>query len=204
MRPIRGRWPAWRSRSANAGASRLAILCAEQLAGKSPAGTMIAAPAALQRLAYPIPFATLIEEEAIKRGLDPRLIAAVIRQESRFETGAISTAAAQGLMQIIPATADWIALQLGWPGFKPAQIYRPYVNVAFGVFYLQQQALAFDGSLFAALAAYNAGPGNAAVWRKLAPADDDLMAALIDIGETRIYVQTVWVQYMTYRRLYPH
>jgi soluble lytic murein transglycosylase len=127
----------------------------------------------------------------------------MIRQESRFETSATSSAGAQGLMQVMPATAQGIADRLGWSDFEPQQAYWPYVNVALGANYIGTWLAHFDGSLAAALAAYNGGPGNAATWRKWAPEDDDLMVALIDFNETRVYAQTVYAQYDTYQRLYP-
>lgn len=184
------------------GAHRLSLLCAERLAVKW-GRPMAEAPAALQRLAYPLPFPGLIKDEAARQNLDPRLLAAIIRQESRFEGGATSVAGAQGLMQVMPGTAAGIARQLRWPNFQPQQAYWPYVNVAFGAFYVRQWLSHFDGSVFAALAAYNGGPGNADVWHRWAPEDDDLMAALININETRVYVQAVWANYEVYRRLYP-
>jgi soluble lytic murein transglycosylase len=186
----------------DAGANQLAILAAEELAARQPGG-MAAAPLALQRLAYPIPYESLIWEEAAHWRLDPRLMAALIRQESRFEPGATSSASAQGLMQIMPATAQWIAGRLPARGYAASQAYWPYVNVAFGAYYLRFCLDQLDASLAAALAGYNGGPGNAARWRRLAPEDDDLMTALIDISETRNYVQLVLMQYAEYRRLYP-
>ena len=186
----------------DAGAHRLSLLSAEQVANLS-GKTMSAAPLGLQRLAYPFPFAELIRAEAAKHDLDPRLLAAIMRQESRFETGAASSAGAQGLMQVMPGTAESIAGQLGWPNFEPQQAYWPYVNVAFGAYYVQQWLRNFDDSVFTALAAYNGGPGNASVWHKWASQDDDLLAALININETRTYVQAVWSNYEAYARLYP-
>jgi soluble lytic murein transglycosylase len=186
----------------DAGAHRLSLLSAEQVANLS-GKTMSAAPLGLQRLVYPFPFAELIRAEAAKHDLDPRLLAAIIRQESRFETGAASSVGAQGLMQVMPGTAESIAGQLEWPNFEPQQAYWPYVNVAFGAYYVQQWLRNFDGSVFTALAAYNGGPGNASAWHKWAPQDDDLLAALININETRTYVQAVWLNYEAYARLYP-
>ncbi len=186
----------------DAGAHRLSLLSAEQVVTLK-GDAMRDAPAALQRLAYPFPYADLIRGEAEVRGLDARLLTAIIRQESRFEAGVASVAGAQGLMQVMPGTAQGIADQLGWPGFEPRQAYWPYVNVAFGAFYVSQWLNHFGGSVFTALAAYNGGPGNAQVWRNWAPRDEDLMAALININETRVYVQAVWVNYEAYQRLYP-
>lgn len=185
-----------------AGAHRLSLISAQQVLDRWGRDTADA-PEALQRLAYPFPYGALIRAEAAARGLDPRLLAAVIRQESRFETGAISSAGAQGLMQVMPATAKSIAGQLGWHDFQPQQAYWPYVNAAFGAFYIDQWLEHFGGSVFTALAAYNGGPGNASVWHGWAPEDPDLMAALININETRVYIQAVWENYEAYKRLYP-
>lgn len=183
-----------------AGAHQLSILAAEKLAALAPAGGDL--PPALGRLIYPLPFAGLIRQEADRWGLDPLLLAAVIRQESRFEPAAASSASAQGLMQIMPATAEWIAGQQGRRNFRPEQAYWPYINVDFGAYYLNWALKQLDGNLAAALAGYNGGPGNALRWRKLAPTDDDLMVALIDYGETRLYVQQVLNQLASYRQLY--
>jgi soluble lytic murein transglycosylase len=186
----------------DAGANRLSLLSAEGVIGlrKQP---LKDTPVALQKLAYPFPYEQLIRQEAAKQKLDPRLLAAIMRQESRFEPGVASSAGAQGLMQVMPATAAGIARQLAWPGYEDRQAYWPYVNVAFGSFYVREWLSHFDGSVFAALAAYNAGPGNAGAWWEETPNDDDLFAGLININETRVYVQAVWQNYEFYRRLYP-
>lgn len=184
------------------GANRLSLLAAEQavaLSGK----LMREVPVALQRLAYPMPYDALIRAEAVKYNIDPRLLAAIIRQESRFEAGVASVAGAQGLMQVMPGTAESIAAQLGRSDFEAHHAYYPYINVAFGAYYIDQWVTHFDDSLFTGLAAYNGGPGNAQVWRSWVSHDDDLFAAAININETRVYVQAVWSHYEAYRRLYP-
>jgi len=184
------------------GANRLSLLAAEQvvtLSGK----LMREAPVALQRLAYPMPYDALIRAEAVKYKIDPRLLAAIIRQESRFEAAVASVAGAQGLMQVMPGTAESIAAQLGRSDFEAHHAYYPYINVAFGAYYIDQWVTHFDDSLFTGLAAYNGGPGNAQVWRSWVSHDDDLFAAAININETRVYVQAVWSHYEAYRRLYP-
>ena len=149
------------------------------------------------------PHGAHIEEASQRFGIPAAWIIAVMQVESAGDMRAISTAGAMGLMQVMPGTAQGIADQLGWPGFEPRQAYWPYVNVAFGAFYVSQWLNHFGGSVFTALAAYNGGPGNAQVWRNWAPRDDDLMAALININETRVYVQAVWINYEAYQRLYP-
>ena len=186
----------------DASANRLSLLSAEGVISLR-AQPLRETPVALQKLAYPFPYEALIRQEAKRQNLDPRLLAAIIRQESRFEPGVASSAGAQGLMQVMPGTASGIAKQMAWPGYQDSQAYWPYVNVAFGSFYIRQWLSHFDGSIFAALASYNGGPGNADAWWKLAPDDDDLFAGLINISETRVYVQAVWQNYEFYRRLYP-
>ncbi len=186
----------------DAGANRLSLLSAEGVIGLR-GQPLKDTPPALQRLAYPLPYEKLIRQEAARQKVDPRLLAAIIRQESRFEPGVASSAGAQGLMQVMPGTASGIARQMAWPGYDDHMAYWPYVNVAFGAFYVREWMSHFDGSAFAALAAYNAGPGNAGAWWELAPKDDDLFAGLININETRVYVQIVWQNYEFYRRLYP-
>ena len=186
----------------DAGANRLSLLSAEGVISLR-AQPLRETPVALQKLAYPFPYKALVQQEAERQNLDPRLLAAIIRQESRFEPGVASSAGAQGLMQVMPGTAAGIAKQMAWPGYQDRQAYWPYVNVAFGSFYVRQWLSHFDGSVFAALASYNGGPGNATAWWRLAPDDDDLFAGLININETRVYVQAVWQNYEFYRRLYP-
>ncbi len=180
---------------------RLSIACAERLIARSP-DPLDEAPLFIQRLAYPTYFADLIEAEATARGIDPLLIYALVRQESLFEAGATSHSAAHGLMQVIPATGEWIAGRLGWRDFRRELLYRPYVSIKFGTYYLWASLQMLDGNLMAALAGYNAGPGNAARWLKEANGDNDRFFAAITLSEPRLYVQRVLSYYATYRRLY--
>jgi soluble lytic murein transglycosylase len=185
------------------GLYRLSILCAQRLIMLSPVKSVSQAPRFLQRLAYPLYFDDLVLAEAQANDLDPLLLFALIRQESLFEGWATSRASAQGLTQIIPPTGDWIALQLRWQDYKTEHLYRPYLNVKFGAWYLAQQLKDFDNRLFAALAAYNGGPGNARRWLELAgDADDDLFVESISNAETRRYVAKVYEHYAMYRKLY--
>jgi soluble lytic murein transglycosylase len=127
----------------------------------------------------------------------------VVRQESSFEWHVTSWAGAQGLMQIMPATGDWIALQLAWTDFVPSQIYRPYVNVRFGAWYLAKQLSSFDNDVVAALTAYNAGPGRIRRWQTPEMArDDDLLLEYMPLEEPRLYVEKVYAHYDVYRQLY--
>lgn len=160
------------------------------------------APPFLARLVYPAYYADLIAPEAQARELDALLILSLIRQESLFESYSFSTAAAHGLMQIIPSTGQEIATALQWPDYAQSDLYKPYINVKFGVYYLARQRDGFDGDLYAALAAYNGGPGNAARWKAASGADPDLFYEMISFGETRLYIRRVSEYYFVYQKLY--
>ncbi len=151
---------------------------------------LAALPAPLQALAFPTAYRDVVEAAARRQGVDPALLWAIMRQESRFEPGVTSTAGARGLTQVVPTTGHSIARALGDDGFTPADLYRPSVNIEYGAYYLAQQLRRFDGQLWAALAAYNAGPNAVPPWRA---ASDDwaLQIEAIDYAETATYVRRV-------------
>ena len=181
---------------------RHATLTAMRLAALSPDG-LFGAPLYIQRLAYPTWYADIVEAEAAAQGVDPLLLYALIRQESFFEQGARSSAAAQGLTQVIPSTAEWIAGAMGWPNFQPDDIYKPYLNVKFGTYYLKAALDMFGGNPYPALVGYNAGPGNARFWLDAAATDDDdLYVEEITVNEPKIYVRRVLAHLAHYVRLY--
>ena len=180
----------------------LSILAAARLIAISPARTPDLAPAHLARLSYPTYYADLVVPEAEKHRLDSLLLFALIRQESLFEGLAVSRASANGLMQIIPSTGEFIASRLGWPDYSLADLYKPYVNVAFGAWYLASTRDGFDGDLYAALAGYNGGPGNARRWRELARGDPDLFLESITLDETRTYLVRIREHLAMYQKLY--
>jgi soluble lytic murein transglycosylase len=158
-------------------------------------------PCALYRLAYPAYYADLISTEARARGVDPFLVLALIRQESHFSTYAGSTAGAQGLMQLMPATARWIASRIGVAD-PTEKLSSPALNVRLGTAFLKMNLDAFDGLEVEALAAYNAGYNRMVRWKKLYGDDEALLAEAIPIEETRDYVRLVLAQEDLYRRLY--
>ncbi len=160
------------------------------------------APGFIARLRYPIYYSDLVLPDAAEYDLDPLLVFALIRQESLYEGFATSYAAAQGLMQIIPDTGQWIATQLGWPNYQNSDVYRPYINVAFGTYYLRFVLDQVDDLPFAALAGYNGGPGNAMQWLGISGPDLDLFVQAIGYDETRTYVRRIYEQYDVYRALY--
>jgi soluble lytic murein transglycosylase len=172
------------------------------LVSLSPAGSIQEAPSALQYVAYPLPYAGLISDEAQKHDLDPLLLAALIRQESLFEPAAESWAGARGLGQVMPATGASIAQTLGLADFVVDDLYQPAISVRFAAYYLAEQLERFDEHILVALTAYNGGPGNALAWLENAGDDFDLFVEAIGAVQSRLYLQGVYQQYLAYERLY--
>ena len=161
------------------------------------------APRALLELAYPMAYASLVDAAGRENKVSPLLLLALIRQESFYDPQATSVAGALGLTQVIPTTAMEIADKLGHPNFDPRDLLEPSLNIEFGAFYLGDQLRLFEGDLYLALAAYNGGPGNALRWRDdPAAADPDFLAEIIDLEETRSYLELVLANYAVYRFLY--
>ena len=114
----------------------------------------------------------------------------IIRQESRFNAAARSRVGAMGLMQLMPATARWVARQIPVQSYRPALLTQPEVNVAMGTYYLHR-VLADLGDPVMATAGYNAGPGRAKRWRDAKPLEGAIYAESIPFSETRDYVKKV-------------
>jgi soluble lytic murein transglycosylase len=186
---------------AQKGVYRLSIEAAATLVTDSGQSTF-EVPSYVARLRYPIHYDDLVLPSAEEYGLDPLLIFALIRQESLFQGFATSFAFAQGLMQIIPDTGFWIAEQLNWPDYQNSDLYRPYVNVKFGTFYLAWVLDFVEGEKYAALAGYNGGPGNAQSWLNISGPDIDRFVQAITFDETELYVTRIYEQYNVYRHLY--
>lgn len=184
------------------GANRLSISVAYRLIQLSPARHTAEAPLFLQRVAYPRHYFRLVEEEAAASDIDPLLLYSLIFQESLFEPPARSSAGAQGLTQIIPTTGAEIAQRLNYPNYSTGLLNRPFVNIRFGAFYLRWvQDYAHDNPV-AALAGYNAGPGNARNWFDLSANDEALFIERIPYNETRLYLQRILTHYAHYLRIY--
>src|SRR6202007_10673 len=156
-----------------------------------------------RKLALPLTNATIIREQAADKHLDPALIAAVIYAESKFEPRT-SAAGAQGLMQILPETAYFIAHLSGGVRFTTSDLATPSINVAYGSYYLRYLLDHYDGNEMLALAAYNGGVSNVDSWLAHAGADGrSLTLEAIPFGETRAYVERVLAAQRAYRAAYP-
>jgi soluble lytic murein transglycosylase len=163
----------------------------------------LSAPAYFNHVRFGTYYSEMIMPLAKKYDLHPLFLFALVRQESLFEGFVSSTAGARGLMQVIPDTGADLAKNLGWPpDYQPEDLYRPLVSLTLGVDYLSRQRKAFEGDLYAALAAYNGGPGNALQWIKLASDDPDLFLEVIRYEETRNYIRGVYEQFGVYRMIY--
>ena len=184
---------------------RSAIFASRQvltLAGMDNNATLNA-PAYFNHIRFGTFFQNLALSFANAEKLNPLFLFSVMRQESLFEGFASSGAGARGLMQIMPATGQEISTQMDWPqNFTPNDLYRPLVSIRLGARYLARQRDAFDGDLFTALAAYNGGPGNAAIWRDLSAGDPDLFLEIIRIKETRDYITQIYEFFNLYRLIY--
>ena len=184
---------------------RSAILSSRQildLAGLDDAGTL-RAPRYFNHIRFGIYYRDLVLSTAEKNGLNPLLVLSVIRQESLFSSIAESGAGARGLMQIIPTTGQELASQLAWPAnYSADDLDRPLINVTFGTHYLARQRDAFDDSIYAALAAYNGGPGNTLIWDEMAGGDPDLLLEVVRAEETRTYIRQIFEFFNLYRLIY--
>ena len=158
---------------------------------------------AVRRAALPLSHASVIREQALAKRLDPALIAAVIYAESKFDPRT-SPAGAEGLMQILPSTAYFIAHLSGGTRFTASDLATPSVNVAYGSYYLRYLLDHYGGNEMLALAAYNGGLANVDGWVARADAAGRrLTLSGIPFGETRAYVQRVMDAQHAYRTTYP-
>ncbi|MEO8419473.1 MAG: transglycosylase SLT domain-containing protein [Methylophilaceae bacterium] len=142
-------------------------------------------------LRYPMPYRELMQNSAREQGLDEAWVYGLTRQESRFIVYAKSGVGASGLMQVMPATAKWIAKQLGMNGYHDGKIGQLDTNIQMGTYYMRHVLDQMDGQPLMATAAYNAGPSRAKRWADSQPLEGAIYAETIPFSETRNYVQKV-------------
>lgn len=149
---------------------------------------------------YPFPYLESIENWSQERQLNPLLVTALIRQESRFMPGIRSSVGATGLMQVMPDTAMWVAEKIK---LKQYQLNDPDDNIKLGTWYLDYTHAEYADNSMLAVASYNAGPGAVAGWvTKKGMADPDEFVEAIPYSETKGYVKSVFENYWNYLRLY--
>jgi soluble lytic murein transglycosylase len=147
-------------------------------------------------VAFPKPYRDIVERASNTYGISPALIYAVMRQESLFDTYAISVAGAKGLMQLLDGTAQYVARR---EGIRIKNLFHPETNILLGVAYLRYLLDMWNGDLVRALASYNAGPTRVKDWNSTE--DVYLFIETVPIAETRNYVKRVLYNYYVYSDL---
>ena len=173
------------------------------LAGMDSQLEALRAPAYFGHIRYGMYYKTLVESAALEYDIHPLLLYSVMRQESLFEGFVRSTAGARGLMQVIPATGSNIHSRLGWPiGYTDNDLYRPIVSIRYGAYYLSYNYSLLGDDMYATLAAYNGGPGNAIYWQERGNGDPDLFLESIRFSETQSYIKSIYETYDAYKKIY--
>ncbi len=154
------------------------------------------------QMAFPLLYSKQICAESSARGIDPLLVQALIREESRYDPKALSSSKAIGLMQLLPGTALGVAKRLGVPINSAADIHKPENNLKLGIDYLAYVLTRFKGNALLAVASYNGGPNAVKRWAANMPSDVDVFVENIPFGETRDYVRKVFGSYWNYTAIY--
>ena len=151
------------------------------------------------RYKYPRGFRSIVEKNSKKYGVDPNLIYALIREESLYDSKALSWVGAKGLMQIMDKTGDSLDRELKIKSL----LFNPEDNINLGTYYLMKLSKRFNNNLSNVLAAYNGGPNNVDLWRdKFTGLDDDEFVENIPFKETNGYVKRVLRSYYYYKNNY--
>jgi soluble lytic murein transglycosylase len=153
-------------------------------------------------LRFPAPYRETLQGRLREHGLEEAWVYGLMRQESRFATQAKSNVGAAGLMQIMPATAKWVARRMGMRDYRNALIHDTEVNLKLGTYYMKNVLSSFDNNAAMASAAYNAGPGRARQWRGDRPLEGAIYAETIPFDETRDYVKKVMSNTVYYSKLF--
>lgn len=148
------------------------------------------------------PYGEQVRPAAHNQSLDDAWVYGLMRQESRFITSAKSTVGASGLMQLMPATAKWVAKKIGLHSYSHSQVNDTETNVLLGTSYMRLVMENLDNHPVLASAAYNAGPSRAKKWRADTPLEGAIYAETIPFSETRDYVKKVMSNSIYYSALF--
>jgi soluble lytic murein transglycosylase len=189
---------------AESGQIRQAILRAELMGRRVPAAVPEPfLPVIYRKLLHPLAYGPILLDAGRRFGVDPLLVAAVIREESRYDPRALSAASARGLTQFVMPTALRVAGEIGFGAVSPEDLYRPEVSIPLGAAYLAELSRAFQGAPEAAVAAYNAGPPQARVWRTYTMSSEpEEYFTKVGFTETRGYLRKVLSSWARYHDLY--
>ena len=155
-------------------------------------------------LRYLAPYRETLQGYVHQNELDEAWVYGLIRQESRFAYQAKSPVGAMGLMQIMPATAKWIAQKIGIKSFRQSLVNQLDTHFRLGTYYMKTVLSSLDNNPLLASAAYNAGPSRASKWRGETPLEGAIYAENIPFDETRNYVKKVMSNTMYYSRIFGH
>jgi soluble lytic murein transglycosylase len=162
-------------------------------------------PMGYWKILFPQQYWSAIEQDSAKNGLDPYMVASLIRQESEFNPTAISSANAFGLMQLLPSVGRSMAKEEGIHHFNEVELLNPETNIRLGTRYLKQTLDKFDGQAPYAFAAYNAGDSRVTDWQSIGKYHGmDEFVESIPFTETRDYVQAILRNESIYRELNGH
>ena len=153
-------------------------------------------------LRFLAPYGDQVRPAAQNQALDDAWVYGLMRQESRFITSAKSNVGASGLMQLMPATAKWVARKIGLRDFSQGRVNDTETNVLLGTSYMRLVMENLDNHPVLASAAYNAGPGRAKKWRADRPLEGAIYAETIPFSETRDYVKKVMSNAVYYSTLF--
>ncbi len=167
--------------------------------------TSLTAPIYFTHIRFGAYFRPQVVKAALEENIHPLVLYALLRQESLFESFITSSAGARGLAQIMPATGKETYDRIGWPSnYTADDLYRANVSILYSVDYLARMQHYLNGDLFAALAAYNGGPGNAEIWKYLSKNDPDLFLEVIRAEETQTYLKQIIEFVNIYKLIYTH
>ena len=153
-------------------------------------------------LRFLAPYRERFRAYAVENGLDEAWVFGLVRQESRFVADARSSAGASGLMQLMPATAKWVAGKLGLKNFRQALVTDLDINISLGTYYLKYVLEQLDNQPVLASAGYNAGPGRARAWQPDDAMEGAIYSETIPFNETRDYVKKVMSNAVHYARTF--
>jgi hypothetical protein len=159
-------------------------------------------PGLTDRIQYPLAPEFLADCDRPRSGLDPLVLHAIIRQESRFQPDVLSPAGAVGLMQLMPRTAAEAARREKVPKPGRKDLLRPALNVRLGAAYLSRLVKGYGGDYFRAVAAYNAGEAAVAHWWEGSNGDPASFLERVNFHETRFYLRRVFLNLLQYYRIY--
>ncbi len=186
------------------GAHREALYLAESLEKQIRNVPSDFHPSLFRRLLYPLPWRNELVKESREAGIDPLLLASIIRQESRFQEDVISAAAARGLTQFVLPTARRISAKIGLGSIAPQQLYQPEISISLGAHYLAELLETFKGRTEAAITAYNAGVPQTQLWRAYCFSEEpEEYLTKVGFKETRDYLIKVHSGYEQYQKIYP-